>query len=156
MAWVVAVNTSPMYPARELGPQLRDLGARGLVLLDLLLPRDQGVKAESPVGVLVRTGIQDYLPFPTNLLYPLMLKRKGQAPRSLEGTPWRAFLKPGNHQPVTLDLDDLALLQYTGGTTGVAKGAMLTHRHLSSNAPQVRSSIPDYQTAEAVALEAIP
>ncbi|MFX4864907.1 AMP-binding protein, partial [Acinetobacter baumannii] len=94
--------------------------------------------------------IQDYLPFPKNLLYPLMLKRKGQAPRSLEGTPWRAFLKPGNPQPVPLDLDDLALVQYTGGTTGVAKGAMLTHRNLSSNALQVRSWIPDFQEGEEV------
>lgn len=150
------MNTNPMYTPRELGHQLRDSGARVLVILDLLLPRYQEVKAETPVEVLVRTGIQDYLPFPKNLLYPLMLKRKGQAPRSLEGTPWRAFLKPGNPQPVPLDLDDLALLQYTGGTTGVAKGAMLTHRNLSSNALQVRSWIPDFQEGEEVVLGAIP
>ena len=156
LAGGVAVNTNPMYTPRELGHQLRDSGARVLVILDLLLPRYQEVKAEAPVEVLVRTGIQDYLPFPKNLLYPLMLKRKGQAPRSLEGTPWRAFLKPGNPQPVPLDLDDLALLQYTGGTTGVAKGAMLTHRNLSSNALQVRSWIPDFQEGEEVVLGAIP
>ena len=99
LAGGVAVNTNPMYTPRELGHQLRDSGARVLVILDLLLPRYQEVKAEAPVEVLVRTGIQDYLPFPKNLLYPLMLKRKGQAPRSLEGTPWRAFLKPGKPQP---------------------------------------------------------
>ncbi|MBW6395609.1 long-chain fatty acid--CoA ligase [Thermus sp. SYSU G05001] len=156
LAGGVAVNTNPMYTPRELGHQLRDSGARVLVILDLLLPRYQEVKAEAPVGVLVRTGIQDYLPFPKNLLYPLMLKRKGQTPRNLEGTPWRAFLKPGNPQPVPLDLDDLALLQYTGGTTGVAKGAMLTHRNLSSNALQVRSWIPDFQEGEEVVLGAIP
>ncbi|RTG95236.1 long-chain-fatty-acid--CoA ligase [Thermus scotoductus] len=156
LAGGVAVNINPMYTPRELGHQLRDSGARVLVILDLLLPRYQEVKAEAPVEVLVRTGIQDYLPFPKNLLYPLMLKRKGQAPRSLEGTPWRAFLKPGNPQPVPLDLDDLALLQYTGGTTGVAKGAMLTHRNLSSNALQVRSWIPDFQEGEEVVLGAIP
>ena len=156
LAGGVAVNTNPMYTPRELGHQLRDSGARVLVIMDLLLPRYQEVKAEAPVEVLVRTGIQDYLPFPKNLLYPLMLKRKGQAPRSLEGTPWRAFLKPGNPQPVPLDLDDLALLQYTGGTTGVAKGAMLTHRNLSSNALQVRSWIPDFQEGEEVVLGAIP
>ncbi|WP_105317030.1 long-chain-fatty-acid--CoA ligase [Thermus tenuipuniceus] len=156
LAGGVAVNTNPMYTPRELRHQLRDSGARVLVILDLLLPRYQEVKAEAPVGVLVRTGIQDYLPFPKNLLYPLMLKRKGQTPRSLEGTPWRVFLKPGKPQPVPLDLDDLALLQYTGGTTGVAKGAMLTHRNLSSNALQVRSWIPDFREGEEVVLGAIP
>ncbi|MFN4074169.1 MAG: long-chain-fatty-acid--CoA ligase [Thermus sp.] len=156
LAGGVAVNTNPMYTPRELRHQLKDSGARALVILDLLLPRYQEVKGEAPVEVLVRTGIQDYLPFPQNLLYPLMLRRKGQAPGSLEGTPWRAFLKPGKPHPVPLDLDDLALLQYTGGTTGVAKGAMLTHRNLSSNALQVRSWIPDFQEGKEVVLGAIP
>ncbi|WP_243029222.1 long-chain-fatty-acid--CoA ligase [Thermus albus] len=156
LAGGVAVNTNPMYTPRELRHQLLDSGAKALVILDLLLPRYQEVKAEAPVEILVRTGIQDYLPFPKNLLYPLALKRKGQAPKDLEGIPWRAFLKPGQPQPVPLDLDDLALLQYTGGTTGVAKGAMLTHRNLSSNALQVRSWIPDFQEGKEVVLGAIP
>ncbi|WP_114314020.1 long-chain-fatty-acid--CoA ligase [Thermus caldifontis] len=156
LAGGVAVNTNPMYTPRELRHQLLDSGAKALVILDLLLPRYQEVKAEAPVGILVRTGIQDYLPFPKNLLYPLALKRKGQAPKDLEGIPWRAFLKPGQPQPIPLDLDDLALLQYTGGTTGVAKGAMLTHRNLSSNALQVRSWIPDFQEGKEVVLGAIP
>ncbi|WP_038045709.1 long-chain-fatty-acid--CoA ligase [Thermus caliditerrae] len=156
LAGGVAVNTNPMYTPRELRHQLLDSGAKALVILDLLLPRYQEVKAEAPVELLVRTGLQDYLPFPKNLLYPLMLRRKGQAPKNLEGTPWRAFLKPGKPQPVPLDLDDLALLQYTGGTTGVAKGAMLTHRNLSSNALQVRAWIPDFREGEEVVLGAIP
>ncbi|WP_234553955.1 long-chain-fatty-acid--CoA ligase [Thermus caliditerrae] len=156
LAGGVAVNTNPMYTPRELRHQLLDSGAKALVILDLLLPRYQEVKAEAPVELLVRTGLQDYLPFPKNLLYPLMLRRKGQAPKNLEGTPWRAFLKPGKPEPVPLDLDDLALLQYTGGTTGVAKGAMLTHRNLSSNALQVRAWIPDFREGEEVVLGAIP
>ncbi|WP_038055886.1 long-chain-fatty-acid--CoA ligase [Thermus amyloliquefaciens] len=156
LAGGVAVNTNPMYTPRELRHQLLDSGAKALVILDLLLPRYQEVKAEAPVEVLVRTGIQDYLPFPKNLLYPLMLRRKGQAPKRLEGIPWRAFLKPGKPHPVPLDLDHLALLQYTGGTTGVAKGAMLTHRNLSSNALQVRAWIPDFQEGKEVVLGAIP
>uniref|UniRef100_UPI0026148947 long-chain-fatty-acid--CoA ligase n=1 Tax=uncultured Thermus sp. TaxID=157149 RepID=UPI0026148947 len=156
LAGGVAVNTNPMYTPRELRHQLLDSGAKALVILDLLLPRYQEVKAEAPVEILVRTGIQDYLPFPKNLLYPLALKRKGQAPKDLEGIPWRTFLKPGQPRPIPLDLDDLALLQYTGGTTGVAKGAMLTHRNLSSNALQVRSWIPDFQEGKEVVLGAIP
>jgi long-chain acyl-CoA synthetase len=145
-----------MYTPRELRHQLQDAGVQALVILDQLLPRYQEVKAEVPVRLLVRTGIQDYLPFPKNLLYPLMLRRKGQAPKALEGVPWRAFLKRGRPEPVAVDLDDLALLQYTGGTTGLAKGAMLTHRNLSSNALQVRAWIPDFREGEEVVLGAIP
>jgi long-chain acyl-CoA synthetase len=156
LAGGVGVNVNPMYTPRELRHQLQDAGAETLVILDQLLPRYQEVKAEVPVRLLVRTGIQDYLPFPKNLLYPLMLRRKGQAPKALEGIPWRAFLKRGRPEPVAVDLDDLALLQYTGGTTGLAKGAMLTHRNLSSNALQVRAWIPDFREGEEVVLGAIP
>ncbi|WP_337844979.1 AMP-binding protein, partial [Thermus sp.] len=152
----VAVNTNPMYTPRELRHQLLDSRAEALVILDQLLPRYQEIALEAPLKLLVRTGIQDYLPFPKNLLYPLLQKRKGAWPKTLMGVPWRAFLRPGHPSPVALELDDLALLQYTGGTTGVAKGAMLTHRNLSSNALQVRAWIPDFREGEEVVLGAIP
>ncbi len=122
LAGGVGVNVNPMYTPRELRHQLQDAGVQALVILDQLLPRYQEVKAEVPVRLLVRTGIQDYLPFPKNLLYPLMLRRKGQAPKALEGIPWRAFLKRGRPEPVAVDLDDLALLQYTGGPRAWPRG----------------------------------
>ncbi len=147
LAGGVGVNVNPMYTPRELRHQLQDAGVKALVILDQLLPRYQEVKGEAPVALVVRTGIQDYLPFPKNLLYPLTLKRKGQWPQELEGLPWRSFLQRGKPKPVPLDLDDLALLQYTGGTTGMAKGAMLTHRNLASNALQVKAWTPIFGRA---------
>ncbi|KGQ21397.2 long-chain-fatty-acid--CoA ligase [Thermus filiformis] len=156
LAGGVAVNTNPMYTPRELRHQLLDSGAEVLVILDQLLPRYLEVQKEVPVRLVVRTGLQDYLPFPKNLLYPLRLRRQGQWPPPAFGVAWREFLGRGSPSPVPLDLDDLALIQYTGGTTGVSKGAMLTHRALSANALQVRSWTPDFEEGKEVVLGAIP
>ncbi len=122
LAGGVGVNVNPMYTPRELRHQLQDAGAKALVILDQLLPRYQEVKGEAPVALVVRTGIQDYLPFPKNLLYPLMLKRKGQWPREVEGLPWRSFLQRGRPKPVPLDLDDLACCSTPGAPRGSPRG----------------------------------
>jgi long-chain acyl-CoA synthetase len=140
LAGGVGVNVNPLYTPRELRHQLQDAGAETLVILDHLLPRFLEVERETPVKRVVVTGIKDFLPFPKNLLYPLKA-RKDRLPL---GFPRRegfyAFQSLLQHPPATPhtpDPEDLALLQYTGGTTGISKGAMLTHRNLVANVLQI-------------------
>ncbi|MBB6098176.1 long-chain acyl-CoA synthetase [Deinobacterium chartae] len=161
MAGAVAVNTSPLYVARELAHQMVDSEAETLIMLDQFFPRYQEVAGEIPVKRVIVTGIQDALPFPKNLLYPLREKLKKR---------WTT-VKPQSHvhflpqllarhspNPARVDFapDDVALLQYTGGTTGVPKGAMLSHRNLVSNTYQCRAWMRDLIDGQEVVLGAIP
>lgn len=144
MAGGVVVMTNPLYVPRELEHQLSDSGARVIVTLDLLLARVRQSTEKKPLDRIVVTSIQDGLPFPKNVLYGLKLKKEGKAVRvAYDETvlSFRELLKRSSPEPVLADVDaerDLALVQYTGGTTGLAKGVMLTHYNLVANTIQSR------------------
>ncbi len=158
LAGLTVVNVNPMYTPGELSYQLADSGADALVILDLLWPRYAEIAGEHNLKLAVRTGIQDYLPFPKNWLFPLKAKKEGSWPKTLGGLAWKKFLAGGKGEQnwPRLELNQLALLQYTGGTTGRPKGAMLSHKNLTVNALQVQAWIPDFREGEEVILGVIP
>jgi len=144
-AGMVIVNTNPMYTPRELRHQLEDSGARAIVIVENFAHVLEEVHKDSPVEQIITTRIGDLLGFPKSLIVNFVLKyvKKAVPAFDLPGaSQFNDALSAGSKLQLTapgLDLDDLAFLQYTGGTTGVAKGAMLTHRNLVANMLQAKA-----------------
>jgi long-chain acyl-CoA synthetase len=157
----VAVMTNPMYVEREMIHQFNDAGVKVLVGLDHLFPRIDKVWKETQVEHLVITSIRDYLPFPLNLLYPLKAKKQNlnmKVPHSSSIHSFKGLVKKslGNAPRPELNMAEVALLQYTGGTTGVAKGVMLTHRNLVANVMQISGCLPTLRRGEERFLCVVP
>ncbi len=146
-AGLTVVNTNPMYTARELKHQLVDSGATVLVVLDNFGAVVQEVLAQTQVRQVITTGLGDMLGFPKGPIVNFVLRhvKKMVPDYDIDGAiRFRDALTLGQMQTladVAIDPQDLAFLQYTGGTTGVAKGAMLTHRNLVANMQQAATWI---------------
>lgn len=140
-AGAVAVMTNPLYMEKELVQNLSDAGASHMVLLDLLWPRVAALRERLPIRNFIVTGIADALSFPLNLLYRLKQRRNQPAVPQNDSAVhfWKTFCKGAQRhsEPVAFPRDDLVLLQYTGGTTGISKGVELTHANIGTNCRQV-------------------
>ncbi|MBI4305193.1 MAG: long-chain fatty acid--CoA ligase [Chloroflexi bacterium] len=143
----IAVMLNPLYTARELKLQLQDSGARFLIVLDLLATKALEGVDRTPVEHVIVTGIRERLPWLLGMLYPLKLKLRGSStrvPRHGKVIPYSQLLSAGAlESPVSVDpRADVALLQYTGGTTGLPRAAMLTHFNLVANCIQLDAWLP--------------
>ncbi len=141
-AGLTVVNVNPLYTARELEHQLVDSGAQTIVVLENFARTLQQALPRTAVKTVITTELGDLLSMMKRLVVNLMVKRvKKLVPDwSIRGAiDFRACLERGsgmNLDEVRIEPDDIAFLQYTGGTTGVAKGAMLTHRNMVANLQQ--------------------
>ncbi len=144
-AGLIVVNTNPLYTARELKHQLTDSGARAIVVVENFAHVLQQVRDEVPLECVITTRVGDMLNFPKGVLvnFALQYIKRAIPAWSIAGSMrFSDALEQGQRLPfadVKMGFEDIAFLQYTGGTTGVAKGAMLTHKNLVANMLQSKA-----------------
>ncbi|CDH44899.1 long-chain-fatty-acid--CoA ligase [Candidatus Contendibacter odensensis] len=162
-AGLIAVNVNPLYTPRELEHQLKDSGASAIIILENFARTLQEVIDQTAVKTVITTQLGDLFPFPKRPLINFVVKRvKKLVPTwNIPGAvPFRQALNIGAARPladVPLNHDDLAFLQYTGGTTGVSKGAMLTHGNMVANLQQASAWLsPFSRPAEDTIITALP
>lgn len=158
----ILVPTNPLYVERELQYQLKNSGAETVVVLDFLYPKIERIRAETGLKNVIVTGVQEYLPWPVRWLYPLKARKEGNWYR-VARRPGVHFLRdllsepfPTSVPEVGVRPEDTAIFLYTGGTTGVSKGAVLTHRNLVANVHQIEAWFNRDRTVPEVFLCALP
>ena len=157
----IVVESNPIYVERELEYQLTDAGVETVVTLDMkmLYPKVKAVRDRTEVKTVIVSSLKEYLPFPKNVLYPVA-KRKDVV--KVEREKGVYFFKellqkyPPEEVQAEVNPDDCAVLLYTGGTTGVPKGVMLTHKNLVSNCVQGIKWLYEAEYANEVVMAALP
>jgi len=140
----IGVMTNPLYMETEIVHQFNDAGVRHCITLDLLWPKLSKLRDQIPVEKFFITTVGEGLKFPLNFLYKLQAKKNGTSPKvdfdKKSVLPFKTLMKGrSKFTEEKVDPEDTVLLQYTGGTTGVAKGCVLTHSNLSANMQQCHS-----------------
>ena len=163
MTGAIVVQTNPLYMEREVEYQMQDSGAKVILTLDILFPRVSSAVKNTSVEHIIVTAIKDFLPFPKNLIYPFIQKREYGIVVKVnhEGNHhlFTEILKAASKEEINYEGDpekDLALLQYTGGTTGFPKGVMLTHNNLVANTKMCDAWLYKYKEGEERVLALLP
>jgi long-chain acyl-CoA synthetase len=159
----IVVQTNPLYTEREVAYQMVDSGAKAIISLDILFPRISKIVKDTELEHVIITGIKDYLPFPKNLIYPFIQKKEHGIKVKVEHRGmnhlFTEMMKIAKPDPISYPFDydeDLALLQYTGGTTGPPKGVMLTHANLISNVKMCDEWLYKCKKGEEVVMGILP
>ena len=162
-AGFTVVNTNPLYTGRELKHQLSDSGAKAIIVMENFCHTLDQVIDETPIEYVITTQLGDMLRFPKSVIVNLVIKyvKKMVPAFRLPGrVTFKNALAQGSgkpHKPVSCNHDDLAFLQYTGGTTGVAKGAMLSHGNMIANMLQASAWIKNVvEDGREVIITALP
>ena len=162
-AGYTVVNVNPLYTARELEHQLKDSGAEAIVILENFAHTLEQVRAQVPIRHVIVTSLGEMLGFPKGAIVNFVVRRvrKLVPPWTLDGhlSFGDALARGAAHalQPVEVGHEDAAFLQYTGGTTGVAKGAVLTHRNIVANLQQAHAWIsPVVTEGREIIITALP
>jgi long-chain acyl-CoA synthetase len=157
----VVVSVNPLYSAREIIHQVNDAGIEVMFVMSNFYKLIKQAQPETKIKKIVVTNLKEYLPPITALLFTLAMEKKGGFRVELEsGDMWFKQLiashKPEERPKLDIGADDTAIFQYSGGTTGISKGAIALHRNLVANALQVRLWIPNAEDGKEVVLMAIP
>jgi long-chain acyl-CoA synthetase len=151
-AGLVAVNVNPLYTPRELEHQLKDSGAKAIVIFANSANVLEKILAQTPVKTVILTEIGDMLKFPKNYIVNFVIKNVKKMVSAFNipnAVSFKSCLFKGDaskFKKMDIKLEDTAFLQYTGGTTGVAKGAVLTHKNIVANMVQARAWIKNLIT----------
>ena len=155
----ITVMNNPLYSDPELEHQFNDSGAKVLITLDVLANRMIDLRPKTQIRQIIHTCIGDYLP-PIKRVLGRWLKKYpfGNVKAAPDVYLWKDCLAkyPPNPPAVTCRFDDVAMYQYTGGTTGISKGVMLTHANLSKQVQQIAAWLPALKRGEEIMLGALP
>ena len=149
-AGLIVVNTNPLYTSREMQHQFKSAGVRALVYLNMFGKRVQDVLESTPIDYLIEAKMGDMMPAAKGWITNLVVnkvKKLVPAYQLPQAIGFKSVLHKGGGQalrPVPVTLEDTAVLQYTGGTTGLPKGAMLTHGNLVANMQQIRACLSQH------------
>ncbi len=157
----IAVPVNPLYQEREISYQIDNSGAETLIALDILYPRIAARSEQTRLKTCVMTSIKDFLPPLKKMLYPLFqLKESHKVIKrgDLHHVEFKNLLKSGSsdYPPPDIIPRDIAILQYSGGTTGISKGAELTHGNIVSNTYQTTSWYYIIKRGEEIILSVLP